>query len=242
MRGETMAGLRYVLEHPYLRSIAFCTATSNLFGQLVFAILVVYLVRQLHLTPETIGLIFSLGAVGFLLGALTANRIARRFGVGRTIVGTAFLFGPGALLIGIAPQDAALPLVVAGQFIGGFAGVVYNINQVSLRQAITPERMQGRMNATMRFLVWGTIPIGSVMAGILGTSAGIHETILLGGGLSLLPFLFVLLSPVRTIVAMPQPPDDARGQAAEALRAGDLEEGVLPAGHAPFVGPGGGES
>jgi MFS family permease len=92
--------------------------------------------------------------LGFLIGALLANRVAVRFGVGPTIVGSAFAFGPSALLVAIAPPNLALPFVAASIFFGGLGGAIYNINQVSLRQAITPERMQGRMNATMRFIVW----------------------------------------------------------------------------------------
>ncbi len=72
-----------------------------------------------------------------------------------------------------ADHKLLVPFVTAGTFIGGFAGVIYNMHQVSLRQAITPERMQGRMNATMRFLVWGTIPIGSIIGGVLGTLIGL---------------------------------------------------------------------
>jgi predicted MFS family arabinose efflux permease len=82
---------------------------------------------------------------------------------------------------------------------------IYNINQVSFRQAITPERMQGRMNATMRFAVWGTIPIGSILGGVLGGQIGLHETIWVGAIGSFLPFLFVLFSPVRGIREMPSP-------------------------------------
>ena len=204
MRREMMEGLRYVLGQPYLRAIAACTSVSNLFSQFVFAILLVYLVREFGMTPEVIGIVFSIGAVGFLPGALVANRIASRLGVGPTIVASAFLLGPGNLLVAIAPPDLAAPFIVAGVFIGGFGGVVYNINQVSLRQAITPQRMQGRMNATMRFLVWGTIPIGSLLGGALATVIGLRETILLGGVGGFLPFLFVLFSPVRSIQEMPE--------------------------------------
>jgi MFS family permease len=209
MRRETMDGLRYVLGHPYLRSIAACTSVSNLFSQFVFAIILVYLVRGLGFEPAVIGLTFSIGAAGFLIGALVANRIRARLGVGRTIILSAMLFGPGTLLIGVAPPDLALPFIAAGTFVGGFSGVVYNINQVSLRQAITPERMQGRMNATMRFLVWGTIPIGSLIGGVLGTTIGLRETILLGGALGFIPFLFVLFSPVRSLREMPVPIEEA---------------------------------
>jgi hypothetical protein len=91
----------------------------------------------------------------------------------------------------------------------GVSNVVYNITQVSFRQAITPTTMQGRMNATMRFIVWGTIPIGLLIGGVLATNLGLHEALWVGALLGLLPFLFVLLSPVRQLGAMPAPKDDA---------------------------------
>ena len=204
MRSEITEGLRYVGRHPLLRNIAATTGLSNFFSNVVFSILILYLVRELSFTPELLGLAFSVGSVGFLVGALTANRVARRFGVGPTIVGSALTFGPGALLIAIAPPNLAVPLVAASVFIAGLGGAIYNINQVSLRQAITPERMQGRMNATMRFIVWGTIPIGSTIGGFLGGVIGLHETIWIGAIGGLFVFLPVLLSPVRRLKTIPE--------------------------------------
>ena len=204
MRSEITEGLRYVGRHPLLRNIAATTGLSNFFSNVVFSILILYLVRELSFTPELLGLAFSLGSVGFLVGALTANRVARRFGVGPTIVGSALTFGPGALLIAIAPPNLAVPLVAASVFIAGLGGAIYNINQVSLRQAITPERMQGRMNATMRFIVWGTIPIGSTIGGFLGGVIGLHETIWIGAIGGIFVFLPVLLSPVRRLKTIPE--------------------------------------
>ena len=96
-------------------------------------------------------------------------------------------------------------VLLASGAIGGFANVVYNITQVSFRQAITPERMQGRMNATMRFIVWGTIPAANLLGGFLGGTIGLHGTIWVGAILSLFAFVPVLLSPVRTIRRMPGP-------------------------------------
>jgi len=81
--------------------------------------------------------------------------------------------------------------------------VIYNVNQVSLRQAITPDRMLGRMNATMRFIVWGTIPIGAVIGGVLGGVIGLQATIWVGAIGSFLGFLPVLLSPVRALREIP---------------------------------------
>ena len=234
MRTDIAEGLRYVGTHPYLRSIAATTASSNLFGNIAFSILILYLVRELQFTPEQIGLAFSLGAVGFLLGALASSRIAKRFGVGPTIVGSAIVFGPAALLVAVAPPDLALQLVTASLFLSGLGGAVYNINQVSLRQAITPERMQGRMNATMRFLVWGTIPIGNIVGGSLGGAIGLHNTIWVGAILGVFVFLPVLFSPVRRIREMPTPLDDEQSGDPD-LPTEQAEEGVLPSGHPPYV-------
>jgi MFS family permease len=205
MRTEIVEGLRYVGGHRYLRSIAATTGSSNFFGNVAFSILILYLVRDIGMTEELIGLTFSIGAVGFLVGALIANRVAKRFGVGPTIVGSTLLFGPAALLVAIAPRDLALPFVAASGFITGLGGAIYNINQVSLRQAITPERLQGRMNATMRFIVWGTIPFGNIIGGFLGGVIGLHNTIWIGAIGGLFVFLPVLLSPVRHIREMPAP-------------------------------------
>ena len=143
------------------------------------------------------------------MGALVANRVATRFGVGPTILGSAFISGPSMLLIAIAPPDLAVPLVAASGVLGGLGVAIYNINQVSLRQAITPERMQGRMNATMRFIVWGTIPIGSILGGFLGGVIGLHETIWIGAIGGLFVFLPILLSPVPSLKRIPEPgPED----------------------------------
>jgi MFS family permease len=239
MRAEVMEGLRYVFGHRYLRAIAAATSVSNLFSQFVFAILVIYLLRQLGLTPEAVGIVFSIGAIGFLVGALAGSRVAALLGVGHTIAVAAALFGLGNLVVAFAPPDLAIPVVAAGIFLGSFGGVVYNINQVSLRQAITPQRMLGRMNATMRFLVWGTIPIGSLLAGTLATVIGLHETILFGGIFGFIPFLILLFSPVRSIREMPQPAGaDASAVDSPAERLSEaLDETAAPLGVAPMSRP-----
>src|SRR5688500_19921656 len=104
-----------------------------------------------------------------------------------------------------ATPRTAVPLLIACGLISGFSNVVYNVNQVSLRQAITPERLQGRMNATMRFIVWGTIPLGNIIGGFLGGVIGLHNTIWIGAIGGLFVFLPVLLSPVRHFREMPAP-------------------------------------
>ncbi len=213
MRAEIAAGMRYVTGHRWLRSIAATTGTSNFFSSVFMAILILFLVRDHGFTAETIGFAFSIGSVGVLLAALTASWITARVGVGRMLVLTSFGFSLANLPVAFAPESLLFAAVATSIFIGGYCGVAWNINQVSLRQAITPTRMQGKMNATMRFIVWGTMPIGSITGGFLASVVGLHPTIVIGAIGGLLAFIPVALSPVREIVTMPAPVGD-----------GDVEE------------------
>lgn len=209
MRVELREGLSYVLRHPYLKNIAACTALFNFFGSVGFAVLLVFARRELHIGPLAIGLAFTIGSLGAMVAAFTANRISGRLGVGRTIILSSVIGGPTFLIIPFAPHgQAALLLIVPALFIGTFMSVIYNIVQVSLRQAITPERIQGRMNSVMRFIVWGTIPLGSLTGGALATWIGLKETLIVGGAGCCLPFLPVLFSPVRSVREMPEPLDE----------------------------------
>jgi len=213
MRREMAEGLRYVLGHAYLKNIAACTATANLFGNVAGAVLLVYAVRDLGMTAQQVGLAFSIGATGALLGALLSNRVSTRLGVGPTIIVFAGLAGPALLPLALAPAGTATPVLVAlvalVAFVGGLSSVVYNVAQVSLRQAITPARMQGRMNATMRWFVWGTIPIGGLLGGVLGTVLGVRDAVLAGAIGEVVAILPVLFSPVRGIRQMPAPVEEA---------------------------------
>jgi MFS family permease len=210
MRTELKEGLRFVWDNRNLRAQAGCTAVSNFFSSVAFSIYLVFAVRELDLSPGVIGVVFSIGSAGSLVAALTATRVSGRFGIGPTTIATAVLWGPALLLIGLAPAGyGALPFLVASQVLLGFAAVVYNIVQVSYRQAICPPRLQGRMNSVMRFMVWGTIPLGTLLGGALATWIGMRETILvaaIGGGLA---FLFIVFSPQRHLREMPEPVDDA---------------------------------
>ncbi len=209
LRTEVAAGLRYVLGNPYLRGIAAATGTSNLFSNVALTTFIVYAVRDLGLSAAEIGVIFGLGNVGAVAGALTADRFARRVGLGPAIVLSMLLGGPGLLLIALAPVDFPVPLLIAGGLLQGVAVVVYNINQLSFRQAITPRAMLGRMNATMRFIVWGTIPVGQILGGVIATGLGVHEAIYIGAAGSFLAVIPLLISPVRTLREMPPRLDDA---------------------------------
>jgi len=213
MRQEIAVGLRYVTGHRWLRSIAATTGTSNFFGNVGGAILILYLVDERNLGPAAIGFAFSVGSVGVLLAAFVTAWITRRLGVGRTLVLMAFGFSLSGLPVAFAPDALIWYAVALSGFLGGFCGVGWNINQVSLRQVITPPRMQGKMNATMRFIVWGTMPIGAILGGALGSVIGLQPTIVIGALGGLIAFIPVTLSSVRHIVTMPDQVDDEGGQA-----------------------------
>jgi MFS family permease len=207
---EVGAGLRYVLGNRYLRGIAACTAITNLFGSIAQATYIVYAVRVLGLEAAEIGLIFGLGNIGAVVGAVSADRIRRRFGLGPAIIGSAALSAPGVLLIALAPREFPHPFLVVAGLLLGLSAVIYNINQVSFRQAITPMSMQGRMNASMRFMVWGPIPVGQLVGGTIATVVSIPAALWVGGLGALLAVVPLLLTPVRHLRDMPTPADAER--------------------------------
>jgi MFS family permease len=201
---ELWEGLRYVLGHEYLRGMAAAVAIFNFFGNVGGSIFLVYLVRELGLSATTIGLVIGLGNVGFLIGAFVAKPVETRLGIGRTIVGSMALSPFGLLLVPLATRDLAVPLLIASGVIIGFAVVLYNVSAISLMQAITPDRLLGRMNASRRFLVWGVIPLGALSGGALASTIGLRGTLVVGAvgaSLAVVPLLF---SPVRSLQRVPE--------------------------------------
>jgi predicted MFS family arabinose efflux permease len=223
MKAELAEGLRWVLGNRLLRPIAASTATFNFFGNLMFAVLLVYLVRELGMSAGVIGLVMMLGNLGFLAGALTSSRISAKIGVGPAIVAGASL-GVVQLLVPLAPQDAtgAIPFLVIAFLVSGFGVVLYNVNQVSLRQAITPERLQGRMNSVMRFIVWGVIPLGTLAGGAIASTTTLRTSVWVGAVGICLAAVPVLLSPVRSLRTVPDPDEGHAG-------AGEVPLGPGPA-------------
>jgi MFS family permease len=205
---ELKEGLRFVLGNPNLRAQAGCTATSNFFFTLAFSIFLVFLVRELGISPGVIGVMFSVVGLGSLAAAFTASRLSGRFGIGPTTIVATLAQGPTLLLIALAPESMPYPFIVAGALVLGYVGVLYNIVQVSYRQAICPPRLQGRMNSVMRFIVWGTIPLGGLVGGALGTWVGLRQTLVVGAIGAGLSFLWILLSPQRHLREMPEPIED----------------------------------
>ena len=200
---EMWEGIQVVFGNPTLWKIAGCTATSNLGSNMAGAVLLIYAYRSLHLSPGLVGLVFAVAAVGGLLGAVAATSMVARLGVGLTLL-LSILAGGIPILIPLASYTSPALFLSALLFVSFLFTNPYNITQVSLRQAITPDRVQGRMNATMRTIVWGTIPIGSVAGGILGSLVGVPLTIVIGYAIAILAAGWILAGPIR-IRTQPEP-------------------------------------
>jgi predicted MFS family arabinose efflux permease len=198
-RDELVEGLRYVFSNPYLRTLTIWTSFWNLFSSAFFALLVVYYVRVLHWGPTKIGVVVALSTSGLVVGALVNSRAVARFGIGQMIAFSGITTSALFVVIPAAPRAYAAPLIVSSSFVGTITGFSANVNQLTFRQSITPERLLGRMNSVVRFMYWGTIPIGSALGGVATGAIGLRETLLLsalGAALSCVP---IAASPIRHV-------------------------------------------
>jgi MFS family permease len=222
MLPELKEGLAYVVRHPHLKWIAMCTGSANFFGSIAFSIGLLYMARELHVSSFWAGVVFAGFGAGSILGALTTTRLQKAIGVGWAIAAPAAVGSVAFLAWPLAPESFPVPVLLAGTFLFGLAAMAYNISQISLRQAITPERLQGRMNASMRWIVWGTMPLGSLLGGALASAFSLRFALWVGAIGSLFTFLPVLLTSVRTIREIPEPV--AEPTPAEADGAGGILE------------------
>ena len=198
-------GLRFVFSNALLRAIMATTATSNLFSGIAAAVEIVFLVREVQASPGVIGLLFTLGGIGGVLGAFAAGPIARRLGGARATI-VAIAGSAGGLLIPLTRPGAGLLFFGLGMLMVSFSAVVYNVNQVSFRQRLCPDRLLGRMNASMRFVVWGVLPIGALIGGVLGSLAGLRPTLWIGMIGEALAGAWLVASPMRSMREFPDAP------------------------------------
>lgn len=201
---EITEGVRVVVHDRVLGALAGASATTILFGRMFMAVYVLYMTRDLRLSAMGIGLVFATGGVGSFAGSVVAERLARRFGPGPTMIGAQVAFGLTGMMVPVAVlvPSWALAMIVASEFAQWMAILIYWVVAISVRQAIVPDRVLGRVNATMRFLAGGANPIGAVIGGALGGWIGVPLTLVVASFGMLLGFLW-LLSPVRGLAAMP---------------------------------------
>jgi MFS family permease len=221
MRTQLGEGIAYVMRQPYLRTLTLATAAWNLFVAMVMGVFLVFVVRELGVSAGVVGVVFMLGNLGTLAGAFVSQRLARRLGLGRTIVGAAFLAGGGLLLVPLAPADAAVPVVVLALAVFTFGAIVFNINQLTLRQTITPPRLLGRMNSVVRFMYWSTSPAGFLIGGAIGSAYGLRPAIWIGVAGALAAWVPALFTSLPRLRALPEP-------AEEPLPAAEIDEAPVP--------------
>jgi predicted MFS family arabinose efflux permease len=167
-------------------------------------LLVLFALRTLDLSESDLGFILSAGAVGGILGAVTGARFARWVGEGRAIPLSSLLLLPFAALTPLAALGAPSVLLVASVFGFGWAVVAYNITQVSFRQRLCPPHLLGRMNASVRFIVYGTQPLGALLGGVLGTWLGVLPTLWIAAAGQGLAALWVVTSPLMRMRELPR--------------------------------------
>ena len=199
LRKEIAEGVKFVWNNKIIRSISFSTATNNLFGTAAMTLIPLVMLRDLKMSPATFGLIESFAAVGGLLGAISAAKLAKWIGEGQLVAGSALLAGLLTFLPAIAvscDQFTATVLFSISTALGAFTVLTYNITQVSARQRLCPERLLGRMNASIRFFVWGVMPISALISGAVASAIGIIPVLWICafGGLSAAGF--VVFSPI----------------------------------------------
>ncbi|MBM3217625.1 MAG: MFS transporter [Candidatus Rokubacteria bacterium] len=202
---EIREGFRVVWAEPILRALIAAAGTMNFFGRMFLAVYVLYMTRDLGLGPIGVGLVLATGGIGSLAGALVTGPTTRRFGPGPMLVASQLAFGLTGLLVPLAilfPR-VALVMIVASEFGQWMAVIVYYVNAVSVRQTITPSRLQGRVNATMRFFAGGLMPIGALVGGALGGVIGLPWTLVVAEIGTLLGFVWLVFSPVRSLRALP---------------------------------------
>ncbi|MFB9902526.1 MFS transporter [Allokutzneria oryzae] len=200
---EIAEGLRFVLGNPLLRAIVSCTSTWNLFSSASMAVLLLFLTRDLGLSPGLSGVVLACFGIGGVCGAVTARWWGTRFGQARTIWLAMLVTQPLALLAPLAAPGWGATLVMVAWFALGYGGIVYNIAQVSFRQAICPDRLLGRMNASVRFVVFGTQPLGALAGGAIGELIGVRATLWITSAGMALAVLWVLASPLRRLRDLP---------------------------------------
>jgi predicted MFS family arabinose efflux permease len=199
---EILEGLRYLVTDGRWRAMAAFVAVFNLGTGISGPVSLVYAVRRLGLSAGELGLVFMLGNVGWLAGALVARRTAATFRLGPTLLLMALLGGAPFFIVPLTPRSVAIPLLAAAGAISALAIVIFNVNGISLYQTHVPPRMLGRMNASRRWIVWGVIPLGNLIGGALAATIGLRTTLFVGAAISTAAAAFLLAKPILSLATV----------------------------------------
>jgi MFS family permease len=201
VRSQILDGLRATFVDPIQRAITIPRAILDLLDSLSMTVIVLYILRDVRLTASLMGLAFALSSVGFVAGSLIAPRVERRLEIGGMIAFGLFLVAASPYTMVIAndslPDAVNVLFFAIPGFIGGTGGVIQFIGLSSLRQAITPERMLGRVWASASVLGAILAVVGAAVGGILGETVGLRAAVIVAAVGYAVPFVYVWLSPLR---------------------------------------------
>ncbi|MEV5800763.1 MFS transporter [Streptomyces collinus] len=206
LRGEIAEGVRFVFSHPLVRPLALCAFAADLAFAAVLALQVPYAADTLHLHSGFIGIALAVGSAGGLVGAAVSGWVSERFGPGRTVLVSIVVFSAGAAIVPLAGGAIGF---AAGLFVVYLGVVVFNVLQMTICQSVTPERLLGRMNATLRFISWGSVPLGAAVGGLLVGPLGVRGVLWVAAGVCALSVLPPLFSRIRSLTDDPEPGAEA---------------------------------
>jgi MFS family permease len=203
---EALAGLAASWREPVLRALVIAGGAQHLAYGLIGTVYLLYLNQEVGFDPGALGMIFAVGGISAFLGAIAAARLTT--GIGIVMIAALVLAAVGESFVPLATTVslASVILLVMQQIVGDFALTIFEINHLSLRQAIVPAQLLGRVNATVRVAEFGALLVGTALAGVLGEALGLRATLWLAAGCSLLGAAALMTSPVRAIARMPAAP------------------------------------
>ncbi len=198
-------GLRAVLEHPVVRSITIAATIGALAGQMQAVIIILFLVRDLALSPGLVGLVIAVAGLAGIVGAAIGVPITARLGNGPTFIIGMVLSSVAGLVMATAagPVPLVLAVLLVAQLLHGWGPTLYGINQQTIRQVLVPPELLSRAQASWRFLVYGMQPIGALLGGGLGALVGFRGTLVISSLVMLIGSAVALLSPLRSLRRLP---------------------------------------
>jgi MFS family permease len=203
-------GLRFVLHHPLIRAGIGCTATINFFNLMFNAIVVLFMVEELGLSPGVIGIVLGVAAVGALAGAAVAPAVGRRIGIGRAVIVGSVLFPAPLIAFPFAsgPEPAVIATLIAAEAAAAFGVMIYDVNLNALNLLATPWRLRGRQSGAARFFNYGVRPLGALAGGFLAAGIGVRGALLVGAVGACFGVFWLLASPMPQTFEIAEPEDE----------------------------------
>ncbi|MCC3762850.1 MFS transporter [Glycomyces sp. TRM65418] len=201
---EIVQGVKFIFHDMILRNIAIASAWCNLSVGAFQAMLMVFLIREAGQSSEVAGFILAGSGAGGVLGAMLVGRLSKRAGVGPTAIAALAVSGPGMAIVAASGPGWGAAVAFAGQVVFVSAVVVFNVNVISYRQAVTPDDMQGRVGATQRVICWAAMAVGSILGGFTGDLLSARAVLLIAAAMLCLGFLPLLRTPFRSLRAIPE--------------------------------------